>query len=352
LRKTATLVVVLAALVVGGTANAATWTMHVGEQSRPPAGTPKQTTLNQFFPGRLQVNAGDKVTFRGFAFHTVSYLGGKLQGLPPALPDPQKALYEGITDADGAEFYFNGLMKFVNNLAVFAPAGPKTISGKTPTNTLVFSPNGKKPGLETYTFPKVGQYAVICQIHPGMKAVVEVKAKGAQVQTPEDVQGVQKVETDAAWAKAKVLANTKVPPRTVYMGIGGKTSLLDFKPDVLRVKAGTTVNFVVKAPSESHNVAFGPLKYMEKFQKETDLFPMGPGQPNQVTPVFVYGTDPAPHTYDGTNHGNGFFVTPIRDGAPGGLPATSRITFPKPGKYHYICFLHGPDMAADIVVTQ
>ena len=60
----------------------------------------------------------------------------------------------------------------------------------------------------------------------------------------------------------------------------------------------------------------------------------------------------APYSYDGTNHGNGFFVTPLRDGVPGGLPNTSRITFPKPGKYHYICFLHGPDMAADIVVTQ
>jgi plastocyanin len=79
---------------------------------------------------------------------------------------------------------------------------------------------------------------------------------------------------------------------------------------------------------------------------------MGPGQPNQVTPVFVYGTDPTPYNYDGTNHGNGFFVTPLRDGIPGALPNASRITFPQPGKYHYICFLHGPDMAGDIVVTQ
>jgi plastocyanin len=346
------LALVVAGLVFAGAANAGTWTVHVGEQTRPPAGTPKQTTLNQFFPGRLQVNAGDTVTFRGFAFHTVSYLGGKLQGQPGALPDPQKTLYEGITDANGAEFYFNGLMKFVNNLSVFGPVGPKTISGKTPTNALVFSPNGKKPGTVAYTFPKFGQYAVICQIHPGMKIVVDVKAKGAEVQTPEDVKGVQKVETDAAWAKAKVLANTKVPANTVYMGLGGKTTLLDFKPDVLRVKAGTTVNFVIKAPSEVHNIAFGPLKYLEKFQKANDLFPMGPGQTNQVSPAFVYGTDPGPLSYDGTNHGNGFFATPLRDGAPGGLPATSRVTFPKPGKYHYICLLHGPDMAADIVVTQ
>jgi len=352
LRTTITLVVVLAALALGGTANAASWTVNAGEVTKPPAGTPKGTTLNQFFPGRLQVNAGDKVTFQTLAFHTISYLGGKLQGPPGFIPDPQKTLYQGITASDGAEFYFNGLMKFVYNAAVFAPAGPKTISGKTVTNALVFSPNGKKPGGTTYTFPKAGQYAVLCLVHPGMRMVVDVKAKGATVQTPKDVKGVQKVETDAAWAKAKVLANVKVPANTVYMGLGGKTELLDFKPDVLRVKAGTTVNFVIKSPSDAHDVAFGPLKYMDKFHQRTDLFPMGPNTPNQVTPPFIYGTDPAPYSYDGTNHGNGFFVTPLRDGVPGGLPNTFRITFPKPGKYHYICFLHGPDMAADIVVTQ
>jgi plastocyanin len=346
------LVLVVAGLVLAGAANAGTWTVNVGEQTKPPAGTPKGATLNQFFPGRLQVNAGDKVVFKSFGFHTVSYLGGKQQGPPGFVPDPQKTLYEGITDADGAEFYVNGMMKFVYNAAVFAPQGPKTISGKTTTNALVFSPNNKRPGAVAYAFPKTGQYAVLCQLHPGMKMVVDVKAKGATVQTPEDVKGVQKVETDAAWAKAKAFANPKTPANTVYMGIGGNTTLLDFKPDVLRVKAGTTVNFVNRSPSEVHNVAFGPLKYMEKFSKQTDLFPMGPKAPNQVTPVFVYGTDPAPYSYDGTNHGNGFFVTPLRDGVAGGLPNTVRIAFPKPGKYHFICFLHGPDMAADIVVTQ
>jgi plastocyanin len=347
------LVLVVAGLVFAGAANAGTWTVNVGEQTRPPAGTPKGATLNQFFPGRLQVNAGDKVTFKSFGFHTVSYLGGKTQGPPPFMPDPQKALYEGITGADGAEFYFNGMMKFVYNVAIFGPYGPKMVSGRVPTSAgAVFSPNNKRPGTATYTFPKFGQYAILCLIHPGMKMIVDVKAKGATVQTPEDVKGVQKVETDAAWAKAKVLVNAKIPANTVYMGLGGQTTILDFKPDVLRVKAGTTVNFVTHSPSEPHNAAFGPVKYMEAFQKKYDLFPMGPGQPNQASPPFIYGTDPGPYSYDGTSHGNGFFVAPLRDGLSGGLPNSFRITFPKAGKYHFICFLHGPDMAADIVVTQ
>jgi hypothetical protein len=29
-----------------------------------------------------------------------------------------------------------------------------------------------------------------------------------------------------------------------------------------------------------------------------------------------------------------------------------RVTFTAPGKYHFICLLHGPDMAADIRVIR
>ena len=45
-------------------------------------------------------------------------------------------------------------------------------------------------------------------------------------------------------------AATKPPAKTVYAGIGGKTTLLSFVPLKLTVKTGTTVNFINKAPSE------------------------------------------------------------------------------------------------------
>ena len=162
-------------------------------------------------------------------------------------------------------------------------------------------------------------------------------------------------ETAAAWAKARERAATKPPAKTVYAGVGGKTTLLCFLPKKLTVKTGTMVKFVNKAPYEPHNVAFGPKRYMEAFIKENDLFPMGPGAPNQAPPLFAYGSDPAAYSYDGTNHGNGFLVTPLIDNQPGsppnGLAGASRITFTKAGKFHYFCLLHGPDMAGDIVVT-
>ena len=136
------------------------------------------------------------------------------------------------------------------------------------------------------------------------------------------------------------------------MGVGGKTAILDFLPAVTRVKAGTTVAFVNRSSSEVHNVTFGPLKYIDKFGKQMDLFPMGPNSKNQTTPILVYASDPKPLTYEAGIHGNGFFAGPLTDGMSGGLPNTTRITFMSPGKYHFICFIHGPDMAANVIVTK
>lgn len=345
-------VLVTGQLAFGGTDQAGSWTVLVGEQAKAPAGTPKGTTLNQFFPGRLTINAGDKVTFSSVGFHTVSYLGGTR--IAPDVLTPQGAVYEGIVDSAGQPFYFDGMQKFIWNAPKFGPGGPKTIKrGKYASSGVIVAQNPKKPVKATYTFPQAGTFKLICQIHPpDMVMKVVVKAQEAPVPTAEAVAAKAKEETDAAWAKAKALAATKVPKNTVYMGVGPKTTILDFLPSKQTVKVGTRVNFVVKARTEFHNAGFGPLKYMEKFQKQTDLFPFGPNAPNQVGPVFIYGTDPPGTPHDGTNHGNGFYATALADGVRGGLPNSFRVTFTNPGKYHFICLLHGPDMAADIRVTK
>jgi plastocyanin len=344
-------VLVFAQLAFGRAGQTATWNVAVGEQARPPAGTPKGATLNQFFPAKLAINAGDKVTFTTFGFHTVSYLGGKA---PQPLVGPAPgATYSGINDSAGQPFYFDGMQAFAYNLSVFGPVGPPTISGKTPASSgAIFATSPRKPGKATFTFPTAGIFRILCQVHPGMQMTVAVKPKGASVPTADAVAARIKVETDVAWAKAKPLANANVPAGTITMGIGGKTTILDFLPAVTRVKVGATVRFVNRSPSEIHNVGLGPLKYINGFMKQTDLFPMGPGSKNQVTPAFIYGSDPPGTPFDGTNHGNGFFATPLADDAPRGLPNSQSVTFTAPGKYHFICMLHGRDMAADVIVTK
>jgi plastocyanin len=346
-------VTTIVALSLVGNAGAANgYKVFVGEQSPNPAGFKKvPATLNQFMPSSIVVNAGDKVTFSSATFHTVTYVP---KPLPLLIPDPKKGTYDGITDAAGDPFFFEGLGKFIYNGQAFGPFGPKVIAG-APASSGILSPAGPKapPATVTYAFPKVGVFKLVCNLHVGMKAVVRVRAAGAPVPlTPAQVEAKALSAQTAGWAKgAKLNASVKVAPNTVAMGIGGPVTLLAFRPQTLTVKAGTTVTFVNKSPSEVHNLVFGPPKWIEQFGKKTDLLPQGPTAPNQATPILVYGSDPKPLTYDGkTAHGNGFFATPLTAGAPIGLPRSSRVTFSTAGTYKYFCFIHGPDMGGTIVV--
>ncbi len=352
----------VAALAVAGQATAANYQMMLGE-SQPcgfakcpgVTGVPKGTTLDEFLPGKVTVNAGDTVTFSSSSFHTVSYAPR-----PPALImiDPAKGKYASLDDAAGSPFYFAGLAKFIYNPAAFGPFGPKTISGSTPTSSGALSPAGPKakPATYTYTFPSAGTYHLFCSIHPGMKATVVVRPAGAPVpKSPAQVlaQGLQ--EQTAAWGVAKaVVAAQKPPPNTVFMGVGNAATLLGYLPQTLTVKEGTTVTFVNKAPREVHNVVWGAKKDVLRLEKKTDLFPTGPGSPNQVAPFLIYGSEPKGHyTYDGATHGNGFFSTPLTAGSSAvPIPRAWKVTFSKAGTYKYFCWIHGPDMSGSIVVTK
>jgi plastocyanin len=353
---------VLAALAVTGAASparqahsATTFTVYLGEFAQPPASLRKVPgTNNQFLPGKVTIAAGDSVTFSSASFHSVTY---NPKPIPLLMPDPAKGTYAGLSDAAGTPFYFNGRPKLIYNPQAFGPFGPKTISPGTPVSSGAMGPQGPKdpPQTATYAFPKPGVYTLFCTLHPGMKGTVVVKPAGSALpKTPDQVKAQALAAQTAAYPKAIALNKTKVAaPNTVAMGVGGGVAMLAYYPKVLKVKAGTTVTFVNKSSSEVHNIVLGPKKYIEDFQKKTDLFPTGPSSPNQVSPVLPFATDPAPYKYDGTTtHGNGFFVTPLTSGAPIGLPHASRVTFSAPGTYKYFCWIHGPDMGGTVVVTQ
>ncbi len=335
--------------------DATTYTVYLGEFAQPPASLKNVPgTINQFLPSRIVIAAGDSVAFTSNSFHTVTY---SAKPIPLLAPDPKKGTYAGLADAAGDPFYFDDLTKIVYNPLAFGPFGPKTISGATPVSSGGIGPQGPKapPAVATYAFPKPGTFKLFCTLHPGMKATVVVKPAGAAVpRTPDQVKAQALQLQTAAYPKAIALNKTKIgTPNTVAMGVGGGVAMLAYYPKVLKVKAGTTVTFVNKSASEVHNIVFGPKKYLDQWGKKTDLFPTGPGSPNQATPIIPYGSDPKPLTYAGaTTHGNGFFATPVAAGAPlPGLPRASRVTFSTPGTYKYFCWIHGPDMNGTIVVT-
>jgi plastocyanin len=360
-RRIVGLVAVCAALVVTGSAGAATYSLYAGEQAPAPQGVPSQATLNGFYPGKLTIHAGDRVRVSSTFFHTATF--GSDANLAPLralfLPDPAGGTYADTPDDfAGNPWYFESLPKLIYNVATFGPFGDRVVDDKRVHNSGVLfpSPDGK-PGTATFRFPRVGSYKLVCLLHPGMEGTVVVKPQRVNVPGPATQRGRANAQIAAGWERAKALDDTPVPPNTVYMGVGGKETLLDFLPATQTVPVGTVVEFVTESPSEPHNAEFGPLDWILPFNVATDLFPMGPGSPNQGPPFFFYGSDPigndGVYAFAGaTQHGNGVFATPLADDQDvGPLPHSFRVRFTQPGTYGFICQLHGPDMAAEIVVA-
>jgi plastocyanin len=357
-RKTMILLVVLAAaLVAASPAGAKTWTVWLGEQARPPTGTPKGATLNQFFPRSIQIQRGDKVRFTSATFHTATYLGGAAAP-PPLMPDPTGATYENILGFDGGRLWFNGLPKFLYNPQHFGPVGGTVIAGRGLRNSGAITANQRgRPQGVAFTFPQTGSFKIICLLHPGMSGTVVVKPKASAVPSAATVKAQATRAVAAGWAASKRAARTTVPAGTVYAGVRrGTASLLAFLPARLSVRVGTTVRFVNRDSTEIHNMAWGEATWLKSFQDAQDLFPFRPGAPNQVFPIFVYGSEPpGGYVHKIGNHGNSFLGTPLIDNQPGnppmGLAGNFSVTFSEAGTFHYICQLHGPDMSGDIVVS-
>jgi plastocyanin len=355
-RLSPVLVVVLGiVLSIPAAASAKTWTVYAGSPGKAPAGTPKNASLNIFFPGALPIHVGDSLRIVNNEVHTATFLARGEKAPALFLPDPTGAKYQGINDSAGNPFFFNGQPKFIYNGAAFSPVGSTTVGdGKTHSSGIYGKALGR-PAV-TFKFPRTGSYKLVCLLHPGMKATVDVVKKSSRAPSAAGLRAQIAREAGKAFASAKKAAQSKPPANVVYAGVGDKATILGFLPQTLTVKAGTSVDFVERSASEVHNLVFGPKDYVEQFFKDTDQQPTGPGAPNQFSPVNVFGSDPASngaYTYNGSNHGNGFFATPVIDKVPGPpLAGSSRITFTTPGTYHYFCAIHGPEMSGDVVVTE
>lgn len=354
LRAIAT-IAALGALAVPASASAHRFEASAGAPGEPPRSAPDGAELDAFFPGTIRIRAGDSIRWRVSGFHTITVLGrGDRIGLP-VIPDPSGARYEGIADAAGNPFHFNGRTKWIWNPRVFAPEGSTTIRDR---RTHSSGPLAGRNASATFRFTRPGTYRVLCLIHPGMeqRVVVLPRRSRRRADTDAGVRSRALRESASAWDEARRVARAQ--PRdgeTVLAGAGRRGTLLRFLPGRLSVRAGTVVTFENRAPAELHNLVFGPQEYVDRFFGEHESFPMGPGTPNQVSPATAYGSDPAVGgvlEHDGQNHGNGFLVTPVTLGARGaGVPTSSRIRFTRAGTYRYFCAIHGPEMSGEIEVV-
>jgi plastocyanin len=359
------LAVIGAALALPGTAVAATYKVSAGAPANakmPGSFAAGLYDADAFYPGThktLKIHKGDRVNFSG-GFHTATILGStNASAVGIIMPDPAGGKYGPVNDNNGTPFYWNGLAKFIFNPATFAPAGPTTVTSKTAlyhSGLLGQFPNGY-----TLKFNRTGTFTVVCAIHPGMKGKIQVLSRRHHVTSPRRVARRAKAEVQTDIKKAIALDESM--PRsvgdpanaTVTVGAGpSRFSLFAFYPDALSVKVGTTVTFKSGTINEPHNVGIGEVNYQFGLLGQIDLFPGGPGSPNQVNPMLFYGSDPpagGPRTFTGLNHGNGFLATNVVwKGTPiPTLAKETKVTFTGPGTYTYMCQIH-PNMVGTVNV--
>jgi len=354
-----------AALALPGSAFAATYKVSAGAPANaalPGSFAAGLYDADSYYPGThstLKIHKGDRVTFTG-GFHTATILGStKPSAVGIIIPDPAHGTYGPVNDQNGTPFYWNGLAKFIYNPLTFTPAGPNTVTNKTQLHHSGLL--GQSPKGYTLRFNRTGTFTVICAIHPGMKAKIQVLSRRHRVLSPARVARQARAEVRADIKKAIAL-DESMPrsvgdPRTATVTVGAgpsRFSLFAFYPDALSVKVGTTVTFKAGSVNEPHNIGIGEVNYQFGLLGQIDLFPTGPGSPDQVNPMLFYGSDPpahGPRTFNGTNHGNAFLATNVVwKGSPlPGIAKQTQVTFTAPGTYTYMCQIH-PNMVGTVNV--
>ena len=322
---------------------------------KPPKGISKQADVLAFFPRAVTITAGQSVTFQFDGFHTATFAGGKT---PPGIIVPsQSGKQPLLKDAAGQPMWWAGaapLLAF-NPGAVPQVGGP-TISSPSQVRSsglgrVLSAPPNKQPKAYTLTFLKPGTYQFLCLVHPGMHGVVHVLPSTATAPSPEQTAAALNNQAKQAIADLRTI-QTKNPTEklTVWVGSGklDGAQVTSFFPKQLVVKTGDTVKFVMHDPNDNHTVTFGPEAYTGQIEN-TFISPKG-ANPFGAFPSEPPGP-PAPIAYNGSNHGNGYINSGVLNPYAGKQPAPHliRVTFTKPGVYHFECVIH-PNMDGTIVV--
>ena len=344
---------VIALVAVPVTAQAATKAVSLGTTAAAQKALQSYSAdANDFFPHGITINQGDSVKFVPSGFHTLD-LPKKGGTFLPLLIGSTKI--SGAVDAAGAPFWFNG-----QDALGFNPAlGPPGIYGKKVSydgSKAIESglPLAAKPKPFTITFKKTGSFTYYCDVHPGMKGVVTVKAKGAKIPTAAQDKATLKAQVANVVKIAKAVAKTTAPANTVSVGASGAGGVESyaFFPSTLKVAPGTTVTFKMSAKSlEVHTATTGPgdpekdpSSYLGKLAASLQ------GAAFDQAAVYQSDVPSAPAALTPTLHGNGFWNSGAMDTvAASPLPASNQVTFAAAGTYQFYCMIH-PFMHGTVVV--
>ncbi len=298
---------------------ATAWQATAGEQT-----TDEGIQALAFLANELWVHVGDSITwtFPTPEIHTVTFL--KQDTSPQQVRPPRPGVPGGGcpgTTPDGSSFDGSTCL-----------TSPELVDGQT----------------YTVTFPKAGNFKLVCLVHNNMTGAVHVLASAEALphdQTFYDTQA-RKEQTrllaDGVGLEGQGIATAQQSSAdAVTVGIGEivatgggshTVSVMRFLQDTIVVRVGDTVEWTNLDPVTPHTVTFGAE-------------PAGPPQP--PSGGVTVGTDGARHaviTSPAASVHSGFLQAAFQDRVP--LPQTPlgitrfRVTFTTPGTFNYICVLH------------
>ncbi len=349
---TACLIAGIAVLGLPVAAQAATKTVSLGTTAAAQKGLQNLgADSNDFFPHGVTIHQGDSVKFVPSGFHTFDFpaKGGTVL---PLLTGNGKV--SGSADAAGAPFWFNGQDALGFNPALLPGLYGKKVAYDGSKRLESGLPLANKPKPILVTFKKAGSFTYYCDVHPGMKGVVTVKAKRARIPTAAQDKATLKAQVAKVISSAKAVAKTTVPANTVSVGASGASGVeaYAFFPSTLTVAAGTTVTFKMSAKSlEVHTATTGPGDPEKDPSSYLGKIAASLNSP-AFDPAAVYPSDvpPAPAALSPTLHGNGFWNSGGLDNvAASPLPASNQVTFAAAGTYQFYCMIH-PFMHGTVVV--
>ena len=195
-------------------------------------------------------------------------------------------------------------------------------------------------------FKKKGTFGYLCVVHPGMAGKVRVVGSKRRILSARKdrraaaralkstLQRVQRLTTGLGTEdldKTIQAGNDRASGATIY----------GFFPRNPTYKVGDTVTLQMPAAlTELHTLTFGPTNGKGAYNDvlATSFEGVAPDQ------RAIYPSEPPPAgipSYDGTNHGNGFYNSGILDVDPASpLPASTKVTFSGPGTFSLICLIH------------
>jgi plastocyanin len=302
-----------------------TWHVIAGFTQTLPAGNNSTEAVNQFYPRKLTIHAGDKVTWTVNSAnepHIIAFA-----------PDPMLRHLED-PNVQFTPMTVNGKQQLVLNPVVWFPSSPSPLvmtdsgTNKTLVNCGQVGPAGAPtPQSCTIAFPNVGTFAYDCLLHSGIPGFG-------------DMDGTITVEPLPApshhW--------------TVLAGTGTPTDAIDgYYPDHLTVHVGDSVSW------KSGGVYFHTVTFGLDPRKAQAIIPVGKGANGPilgVNPQAATPSIPAGGVYMGGFANSGLNLIGNYLNAPGQKFSKQPFTliFGKAGTYTYFCFIHGPSMAGTITV--